>query len=159
MKKKDEDEQVTDALGNVVNVWDNTLAKVVSIFEDKKEDAYPEGVLLFGSIIEELLGVLITHRLVFSGTGYRDLGNRDKKEMEHYCDNMSLYNKIRTSFILRLIDKDTYKALEEFRDKRNKWVHDYFLEKERPDPKEIYNIGSTIMDNISPKLKYYMTKM
>jgi hypothetical protein len=152
-------EGTMDDLEDVISVWNNTLDRIYEIFQKKMEEQYPEGVLLLGSIIEEFLRVLIVSRLIFSTRHYFNLASKDINEIDDYADDLSLYHKIKTSFMLGLVDKATYKALENFRKKRNRWVHDFFLEKERPDPQKIFEIASIILNNLRKKLIYYLRKM
>jgi hypothetical protein len=146
-------------LEDVVGLWDSTLERIHDIFQKKKAKQYPEGILLLGSIIEEFLRVLIIGRLIFNVKHYMNLASKEMREIDSYYDDLSLYQKIKTSFALGLIDDVTYKNLESFRKKRNKWIHDFCYEHQRGNPQEIFEISSKILDALVKKLKYYLSKM
>ena len=144
----------------VNDLLNNTLKRISEIFHEENEDRYPEGVLLLSSIIEESLTILITMKLIilaFPAIGKPNfaLASEDMKKMMNYYADLSLYHKIRTAFILGLIDNVTYRSLESFRAKRNPFIHSFFIKEERPDPKKIYEIASIILNNLRKKLKYY----
>ena len=144
----------------VNDLLNNTFKRISEIFGEEKKDQYPEGVLLLGSIIEESLTILITIKLIMLafpsiGKPNFELTSKDMKEMMNYYAGLSFYHKIRTAFILGLIDNVTYKNLESFKEKRNRFIHSFFIEEERPDPQKIYEIASIILNNLRKKLKYY----
>lgn len=152
--------QSEDTLASVINLWNDTWNTITDIVENKKKERYAEAVLLISSLLEEQLKQLIGFKIMYTKLYPKFDSNDRNKINEHFLsDSLSLYQRIKIAAILDLIDNETYKNLELFRKKRNKWIHNFYMKGIRPNPEDMFKTALKIFPIIIKKMNYYLKKL
>lgn len=140
------------------DVLTNTSERIKKIFENMTVERYPEGFLLITEFIEKILGLLITFRVCLR----RDDGAYTEKQVTKIFDffnRMQFIKKNKFAFDCGLINKSTYKLLEEFRNKRNLYIHNFLFVPENANIKDVYDLFKKIQPELMDKLIYYYREL
>jgi len=149
-----------DPLFQATQLWNNTLNVATDIIKNKKQKRYVEAVLLLSSLLEEQLRLLIGNKIMFSKFWLKyDTIDCNKINEYFLSDSFSFYQRIRIAVLLDLIDNKTYKNLEAFRKKRNRWIHNFYLDEHRSNPEEMLKLALEIFPPIITKMNYYTKKI
>ncbi len=121
------------------------------IEEMKEEGKYIEAIVLVSGYIEVFLEALIVD------VAYKNSKEKgfSSKNIESYCDNISLDIKMKIAVCLGLLDKELFDKMNSFKSERNQVIHDVFKLSHKTDKhlKSLIKNGVEIFHEIFTLLK------
>jgi len=133
----------------------NAGIRIDEIFKNKKVERYPEGFLLITEFIEKTLSIIISFKFASLRINHKQISREEGTKMYNYFDQLSFIQKNKLSYYLGLIDKETFNELEDFRNKRNLYIHKFIFVPKDANIMDVYELSNKIIPKLTKILIQY----